>query len=167
VAGDLVAPVVEGDLDGPFLVEAERRVGARKRPVSADEDRRALGNLDHTDIIGHRTLGLCRLCGEEHTRRQQRGGGDGEQFANLHEVLPFVTGSLPGSKIGACRQGPNGREGHAIPPCRDHRTIVTKRCRITRCLPSSTPIILNRAVAVPKSSRSVETGTWHGFRYVG
>ena len=55
MAEQLAADVLEGDLDAALLVQAERGVGARQHPVGADLDRRALGDADHAEIVGHGT----------------------------------------------------------------------------------------------------------------
>jgi hypothetical protein len=64
MADELVADLVEGDLHGPLLVEAERCVGAGQRPVAANHDRRVLRDLDDPDVIGDGALGFGSLGGD-------------------------------------------------------------------------------------------------------
>ena len=55
VAEQLAADVLEGDFDAALLVQTERGVGTGQHPIGADLDRRALGDADHAEIVGHGT----------------------------------------------------------------------------------------------------------------
>ena len=50
------AVILDRDLDAALLIDAERRIRARHDPVAAEHDRRALGNHQDTDLVGHRAF---------------------------------------------------------------------------------------------------------------
>ena len=110
MADELVADLVEGDLHGALLVEAERRVGAAQRPVAADHDRRALRDLDDPDVVGDGALGLGSLGDRLRSRRPgpRRPSTDtpeGQSACVIEDLLSMRPDSATSCLASACRPG--------------------------------------------------------------
>ncbi len=60
------ALILDREFYAALLIDAERRVRPRKDPVAAEHDRRALGDHQDANVVGHRALVTAALSGGKH-----------------------------------------------------------------------------------------------------